>query len=51
MTLLVHCVRRASGFVPGMSPENSSEFRAGLDEDEDDVSDVRIDVTNRWEDL
>ncbi len=48
-TLLVHCVRRASGFVPGMTPENSSDAETG---DEDyQGHDVRIDVTNRFEDL
>lgn len=50
-TLLIHCVRKASGFIPGMSPENSSETR--YDEDGDEFLDdkPRIDVTNRFEDL
>ncbi len=45
-TLLVHCVRKAAGFIPGMSPENSSETR---DDGEEDFEDTRVDVTNRME--
>lgn len=51
VTLIVHAVRKAAGFVPGMSPENSSEFRAGVTDEDEDFSTVRIDVTNRFEDL
>lgn len=45
LTLLIHGVRKASGFVPGMAVENSTEDL------ENDRSDVRIDVTNKFEDL
>lgn len=48
-TLLVHCARKASGFLPGMAPENSSEFRNGLEGDEEDDSGPRIDLTNKFE--
>lgn len=50
-TLLVQCVRKASGFIPGMSPENSSESR--YDETGDSFEDdrPRVDVTNRCEHL
>lgn len=47
-TLLVAAVRKASGFIPGMTPEHSTERYFG---DDDDRSDVRVDVTNRFEDL
>jgi hypothetical protein len=46
ITLLVQVVRRAFSFIPGMVSENS---RSGYDDD--DLSDVRIDVTNRTDDL
>lgn len=45
LTLLIHGVRKASGFVPGMAVENSTE---DLDYDR---SDARVDVTNKFEDL
>lgn len=48
-TLMVHAARRASGFIPGMSPENAQEVLPG-DEDKD-WSEPRIDVTNRFEDI
>jgi len=51
VTLFVHCVRKASGFIPGMSPENSSETRYGDDGEEIGGSEVRIDVTNRHDDI
>lgn len=47
-TLLINCVRKAFGFVPGMSPENSTETNPNYDEDD---RDVRISVDNRFEDL
>lgn len=45
-TLLIHVVRKASGFIPGMSPENSTETR--YDEDRDGFEDDRptCDCTN-----
>jgi hypothetical protein len=45
LTLLVHGVRKASGFVPGMAVENSTE------DFDDDRSEARVDVTNRFYDL
>lgn len=48
-TLLIHCVRRSFGFVPGMSPENSVETNRNYDEG--DERDVRISADNRYEDL
>ncbi len=48
-TLLVHGARKASGFVPGMAPENSSENWFGAEEDEDEGP--RIGVTDRQESL
>lgn len=48
VTLLVHAVRKASGFVPGMISENSSET---VDDDEEDFNGARVDVTNRFDDL
>lgn len=48
-TLFVHCVRKFAGFIPGMSPENSTDSLE-YEEDEEDGW-VRIDVTNRFEDL
>lgn len=48
-TLLIHAVRKASGFIPGMSPENSSETRDdGLDDGPDDGFGYS-DITNRQE--
>lgn len=47
--LLIQCVRRASGFVPGITPENSSDVDLGNDEDDGD--EVRIDATNRVDSL
>lgn len=47
-TLLIHAARKASGFVPGMLAENSTE---GPDDDDEDYSGVRVDVTNRFDDL
>lgn len=48
-TLLVHCARMASQFIPGMMPENSSDHRVDNDEDEDEGA--RIDITNRCDSL
>ncbi len=48
-TLLVHCVRKAAGFVPGMTPENSVDSHEGGEEDYDEGP--RICCTNRFEDL
>lgn len=49
-TLLINAVRKAFGFVPGMSPENSVETsRDGWGDD--DGADVRISVDNRFEDI
>lgn len=48
VTLLLHAARRASGFVPGMTIDNSTE----PDRDDDDGFDgTRVDVTNRFDDL
>lgn len=49
-TLLIHCVRKSFGFVPGMSPENSVETNPA-DSYEDERSGVRISEDNRFEDL
>jgi hypothetical protein len=49
LCLLVHCVRKSFGFIPGMSPENSVENPAMEREEEDDKP--RISVDNRFEDL
>ncbi|MCI0614379.1 hypothetical protein L0244_15445, partial [bacterium] len=51
VTLLIHAVRKASGIIPGMDPSNSTESGSWDDEGEGNRSDVRIDVTNRFEDL
>lgn len=48
-TLLIQCVRKSFGFIPGMSPENSVEDRRS--DYYDGESDVRISVENRFEDL
>lgn len=48
-TLLIHCVRKSFGFVPGMSPENSTEANPNYGEEDD--RDVRISADNRFEDL
>jgi hypothetical protein len=48
VTLLIHAARKASGFVPGMMAENSTE---SFDEDDEDYSGSRVDVTNRFDDL
>lgn len=45
LCLFVHCVRKASGVIPGMTAEYSS---ADID---DDRSDARVDITNRFVDL
>lgn len=52
-TLMLHAARKASGFVPGMMLENSTESLPGDDEVDDEFSrgNARIDVTNRYEDL
>lgn len=50
-TLLIHCVRKASGFIPGMSPENSSDTRYDESSDEFEEDKPRVDVTNRFEHL
>lgn len=47
LTLLVQCVRRSFGFIPGMMLENSTSSGEG----EEDMSDVRIDITNMIDDL
>lgn len=47
LCLLVHCVRKAFGFVPGMSAENIVDVGS----DDDYKGDVRISVDNRFEDL
>lgn len=47
-TLLVHCVRRGFGFVPGMSPDNSTENAANDDGDEFPEG-VRVSEDNRFE--
>lgn len=48
-TLLIHGVRRASGFVPGMSPENSSDTRYDEGGDQFEDESPRVDITNRTE--
>jgi len=50
VSLLLNCIREASGFVPGMASENGTEPDA---DDREDFRDngVRVDVTNRFEDL
>lgn len=48
VTLLVHAVRKASGFIPGMLAENSLE---DVEDGDEDFSGPRVDVTNRFEDL
>jgi len=50
-TLLLLAARRASGFIPGMDPNNSSEDMPGDDDNGDDRNLVRISVDNRNEDL
>jgi len=50
-TLLVQCARKASGFIPGMAPENSSDHRIGFEDDDDEADMPRIDVTNQQESL
>jgi hypothetical protein len=48
--LLVHAARKAFGYVPGMSAENSQEnYREGSDDGYDDQP--RISIDNRFEDL
>jgi hypothetical protein len=49
-TLLVHCARKAFGFIPGMALENSVEDNPG-DADDGELVGVRIDVTNRFDDI
>lgn len=50
-TLLIHAVRKGGGIIPGMDPSNSTE-RGGWDGDDySENLDVRIDITNRFEDL
>ncbi len=49
VTLLVHCVRKAAGFIPGMSLENSSD--TNYDNDGPEGQDGRTDVTNRHDHL
>ena len=46
--VLLHAVRKASGFVPGMASENSSR---NTDDDYDEDYGNRVDVTNRFDDL
>lgn len=46
--VLLHAVRKASGFVPGMASENSS---VATDDDYDDDYGNRVDITNRFDDL
>ncbi|NOS67373.1 MAG: hypothetical protein HOO67_03340 [Candidatus Peribacteraceae bacterium] len=46
--VLLHGVRKASGFVPGMASENSS---VSTDDDYDEDYGNRVDVTNRFDDL
>lgn len=52
-TLLLLAARRASGFVPGMNPENSSENMPGDEEERygEENRGVRISAENRFEDL
>jgi hypothetical protein len=47
-TLLVQCVRKSFGFVPGMSPENAV---AESSDEYEGPSGVRISIDNRFEDL
>lgn len=49
LSLLIQVVRISFGFIPGMAPENS--VSSTTDDDEDSRRDVRIDATNRFEDL
>jgi len=51
VTLFVHCVRKFAGFIPGMAPENSTDNLEDFEDEEEENGGVRIDVTNRFEDL
>jgi hypothetical protein len=46
--VLLHAVRKASGFIPGMASENSS---ISTDDEYDEDYGNRVDVTNRFDDL
>ncbi len=50
VTLMVQAARKASGFIPGMSPENASDHRVG-DDDDGEEEGPRIGVTDRQESL
>lgn len=51
VSLLLNGVRRTSGFIPGMAPDNSSEPDLGDEDDYRGRSGDLTDVTNRFDDL
>ena len=50
-TLLIFCARKAFGFIPGMSPENSVENPADERYDDYQNSGVRISADNYFDDI